>query len=206
MAELRPLQQPSTASEVSLIPRSSVLHPLSSPLFNLGLSLALSRRSSRSALRLSWNSSHARQTLPCASESSESQPSRVRRHGNPRIPRFVPYQSSQDNTKPSPVCNVPHPLSQTLGFQVLAGALQVAIVMGGTTDAFEPELDEKSREVENEPGEKAARREHEVDEEEEGVDAEGDHVHAIEDGRIASSQCLESFLSHDGGFGLGLFR
>jgi hypothetical protein len=66
--------------------------------------------------------------------------------------------------------------------------------VGGTTDTFEPELDEKSRKVENEPGEEAARREHEVYQEEEGVYAEGDHVHAIEDSRIAGSQCLESFL------------
>jgi hypothetical protein len=33
-----------------------------------------------------------------------------------------------------------------------------------------------------------------VHDEEEQVDAEGDHVHAIEDGRVASRQRLESFL------------
>jgi hypothetical protein len=33
-----------------------------------------------------------------------------------------------------------------------------------------------------------------VDQEEEGVYAERDHVHAIEDSRVAGSQCLESFL------------
>jgi hypothetical protein len=194
LAELRAQQHPPTTPEASLIPQSPVLHPLSSALLHFSLPLALSRRSSRSALGLSRDSSHARQTLPRASESGESQPRRVRRHGSPCIPRLISYQGGQNNAEPSPVGDVPHPLSQTLGFQVLAGALQVAIVVGGTTNTFEPELDEKSRKVKDEPGEEAARREHEVYQEEEGVYAEGDHVHAIEDGRIAGSKCFESFL------------
>ena len=176
----------------SLIPRSPVLHPLSSALLHFRLPLALCRRSSRSTLRLSWDSSS--QTLPYASEGGESQPRGVRRHSNPCIPRLVSNKSSQNDAEPSPVRDVPHPFGQALGFQVLAGALQVAIVVSRTTDAFEPELDDESREVENEPGEEAARREDEVDQEEEGVYAERDHVHAIEDSRVAGSQCLESFL------------
>ena len=176
----------------SLVPRSPVLHPLSSALLHFRLPLALSRRSCRSTLGLSWHSSS--QTLPYASEGGESQPRGVRRHSNPCIPRLVSNKSSQNDAEPSPVRDVPHPFGQALGFQVLAGALQVAIVVSRTTDAFEPELDDESREVENEPGEEAARREDEVDQEEEGVYAEGDHVHAIEDSRVAGSQCLERFL------------
>jgi hypothetical protein len=176
----------------SPIPQSPVLHPLSSALLHFSLPLALPRRSSRSSLGLSWHSSS--QTLPYASEGGESQPRGVRRHSNPCIPRLVSNQSSQNNAEPSPVRDVPHPFGQTLSFQVLAGALQVAIVVGGTTDTFEPELDDESRQVENEPGKEAARREDEVDQEEEGVYAERDHVHAIEDSRVAGSQCFESFL------------
>ena len=176
----------------SPIPQSPVLHPLSSALFHFSLPLALPRRSSRSSLGLSWHSSS--QTLPYASEGGESQPRGVRWHSNPCIPRVVSNKSSQDDTEPSPVRDVPHPFGQALGFQVLAGALQVAIVVSRTTDAFEPELDDQSREVEDEPSEEAAGGEEEVHDEEEQVDAEGDRVHAIEDGRVAGCQCLESFL------------
>jgi hypothetical protein len=188
---------PATASYDSRskpIPQSPVLRPLASPLLHFRLPLALSGGSSRSTLGLSWDSPHARKTLPRASESGESQIRRVRGHGNPCIPRLVSDQSSENNAEPSPVRDVPHPFGQALGFQVLAGALQVAIVVSGTTDAFEPELDDESREVEDEPGEEATRRKDEVDQEEEGVYAEGDQVHAIEDSRVACSQCLESFL------------
>jgi hypothetical protein len=177
-----------------ILVRSPVLHPLASPLLHLCLPLALSGRASRSTLGLRWNSAHACQALPRAGESGESQPRRVRGHGSPCIPCPVSCQGDQDNAEPSPVGNIPHPFGQALGFQILARALQVAIVVGGTTDAFKPELDEKGREIENEPGEEAARREDEVDQEEEGVYAERDQVHAIEDSRVAGGQCLESFL------------
>lgn len=66
--------------------------------------------------------------------------------------------------------------------------------MGWTADAFEPELDDQCWEVEDEPGEKAAGGEEEVHDEEEQVYAERDHVHAIEDGSVACSKGLESFL------------
>jgi hypothetical protein len=162
MVELRSLRQPTTMPKVSLIAQSPVLHPLASPLLHLCLPLALSGRASRSTFGLSWNSAHACQTLPRAGESGESQPRRVHGHGSPCIPRLVSNQSSQNNAEPSPVGDVPHPFGQALSFQVFAGTLQVAIVVGRTADAFKPKFDEKSRQIENEPGEEAARREDEV--------------------------------------------
>lgn len=180
--------------EVSLIPQLPVLHPLPSTLLHFCLPLALASGTTCSTFTLARSSTHARQTLPRASESGESQPCRIYGYGDPGIPCLVASQSSQNNTEPGPVCDIPHPFGQALGFQILARALQVAIVDGGASNAFEPELDDESREIENEPGEQAAGRKDKVDQEEEGVYAEGYQVHAIEDSRVAGSQCFESFL------------
>jgi hypothetical protein len=175
-------------------PQSPVLHPLSTSLLQLRLSLALAGRSTRGTLALGSIATHTSQTLPRTCDSREGQVSRVGRDHNPCVPRLVTDQCSKDDAEPGPIGDVPHPFGQALGFQVLAGALQVAIGVSRTADAFEPELDDQGREVEDEPGEEAAGGEEEVHDEEEQVDAEGDHVHAIEDGRVAGCQRLESFL------------
>jgi hypothetical protein len=135
---------------------SSVLHPLPTPLLQLGLPLTLTSRSNRSTLTLGRTSTHTCQSLPRTRESCKSQVSRVNRYRNPSIPRLVPNQCSKYHTEPSPVSDVPHQFRQALGFQILAGALQVAIGVCRPADPFEPEFDEEGWEVENEPGENAA--------------------------------------------------
>lgn len=175
-------------------PQSPVLHPLATSLLQFRLSLALASGSACSTLALGSIATHTSQALPGARESRKGQVSGVRRDHNPCVPRLVTDQGSENDAEPGPVGDVPHPFRQALGFQVFARALQVAIGVSRTADAFEPELDHQSREVEDEPGEEAAGGEEEVHNEEEQVDAERDHVHAIEDGRVAGCQCLESFL------------
>lgn len=174
--------------------QSPVLHPLSTSLLQLRLSLTLASRPTRDTLTLGSITTHTSQALPRTRESREGQVSRVGRDHNPCVPRLVTDQCGENDAEPGPVGDVPHPFRQALGFQVLAGALQVAIGVHRTANAFEPEFNDQSREVEDEPGEEATGGEEEVDDEEEQVDAEGDHVHAIEDGRVASCQRLESFL------------
>lgn len=133
-----------------------MLHPLATTLLQLRLPLALTSGSTRSTFALSRASTHTRQTLPRARESGESQVSRVDRDRSPSVPRLVSNQRGKNHAEPSPVGDIPHPFRQALGLKVLAGALQVAIGVGWAANSFEPELDDESWEVEDEPGEDTA--------------------------------------------------
>lgn len=178
--------------ECSLRTRSPVLHLLPAPLLHLGLSLTLTRSTARTSLIRA--APHAHQSLPRTCESRESQPSRVQRHDSPSVPRLVSDQRGEHYTAPGPVRDVPHPLGQTLRLEVLAGTLEIAIVVGGTADALKPEFDEERGKCQDEPSREVAGRQQEVDQEEECVDTEGNQVGAIEDGRVAGCQRFERFL------------
>lgn len=156
------------------------------------MSLTLTRSTARSSLIRA--ASHTRQSLPRTGESRESQPSRVQRHNGPGVPRLVTNQRSEHCTAPGPVCDVPHPLGQTLRLEILAGTLEIAIVEGGAADALKPEFDEERGKRQDKPSREVAGGQQEVDQEEECVDAEGNQVGAIEDGRVAGCQRFERFL------------
>jgi hypothetical protein len=118
-------------------------------------------------------------------------------------PGPVAYESGEGNTTPRPVDNIPHPLSQTLGLEILSGSFQFLAIgtidVRGTTDALEPELEEQRGERQEEVCPERTAHECKAQEKVEAMDTQCDQMGALEDGGIAGCLGLESLL-------LGLFR
>ena len=110
----------------------------------------------------------------------------------------VAHKSGQDNAAPGPVYNIPHPLSQTLGLEILSSSFQFLAIgtvdVGRTTDALEPELDKQGGKRQEKVGPEGTAHKGKAQEKVEAVDTQCDQMGALEDGRIAGCLCLESLL------------
>lgn len=104
---------------------SSIDHLLPAPLFHFRLPLTLPGSASFTSSSTTQQPSHP---ASHASVRAESQPSTVGGHCQPAPPCPISEQCNCRNTRPGPVKNIPHPFRQTLGLEVLAGALEVAVL------------------------------------------------------------------------------
>lgn len=140
------------------------MHFLTASLFHLLLTLALG--AARGTFGGHGTASH--ETLTSTGKGRVCQPGgvkgyhsleceSVRKNGQKVVgttheepPGPIAYKSGKDNAAPGPVYNVPHPLGQTLGLEILSSSFQFLAIgtvnVGRTTDALEPELDKQGGE------------------------------------------------------------
>jgi hypothetical protein len=180
-----------------LIPRCSsalaVLHLLAAPLLQLGLPLAGCGSGLRHACSILVAAPHARIRRP-------RQPDTVDGDDAPKDPGPIAEKSGQQQHPVRPVGDVPQVLGQTLGLEVLAGALDGAV--GGIDGArllLEEEVDEELRgregkvEKQRLAGEAGAEEEG-AEEPEDEVDNEGEDEGLVEAARVGCGERLDCFL------------
>lgn len=127
---------------------SPIHHLLSTPLLHLGLSLTRPSCSLLLHTFIASTSHHTTHPLPHSGIRCPRRPNAIQHREDHPPPRPIPRKRNEHHIPPSPVNNIPHPLRQPLGLEILASALELAILVDGTGNSFEPEFEEQGRSVE----------------------------------------------------------
>lgn len=177
---------------------SPIDHLLPTPLLHLRLPFTLSSTPSPTS-GIIPTTHQPTQPTPHPRISGHSKIDTIPRHDQPQPPRPIPKHGNRNNTNPSPVEDIPHPLRQALGFEVFAGAFEVAgFSLGRAGDVFEVGFYRQcwaaQEDVVEEGGAAGGTGEEEAGDVVEGVDCKGDEVGAVEGGGVAGGEGFEGFL------------
>ena len=139
---------------------------------------------------------HASEPLLDSHDCSVGQINRVDWDHSPQPPSSVIEETNRDDAALGPVQHIPHVLRQTSCIEILASRPKRAIfIVGRATDAVQVEFNQEGRNSQDQVGFQGTRPlEHKVESKEENVQQGRDKVRAVEDGAIAHSQRLCSFL------------